>query len=97
MRYGSISKDETLQLEKTTEIYLKPVERKTAEVELQVKAEADSKLKPVRFAELPKFNQETQAVYQDAPVDKDDYIKCGVKVVDLPEEKEPIEEPILTK
>ncbi len=55
--------------------------------------------KPVIFAPIPKdFNQESQAIYQDAPVDKGDYIEAGVIVVDLPEELEPIiEEPITKK
>lgn len=43
--------------------------------------------KPVQFAAIPKFNQETQAVYQGAPVDKGDVIEVGVRVVDVPEEE----------
>jgi hypothetical protein len=90
VKYGTISKDKTLLIAaEQSDIY-------TKEKDVIITKTPDG-FKPIEFAPIPEFDQERQAVYQDAPVDKDDYIKCGVKVIDLPEEKEPIEEPILTK
>ena len=44
-----------------------------------------AELKPVVYAPIPaEFDQETQAVYQDGPVDRGDHIECGVVVMDLP-------------
>ena len=40
--------------------------------------------KPVIYAPIPDFNQETQAVYQLEPVDMGEYIEIGVEVRDLP-------------
>ena len=41
--------------------------------------------KPVTFAEIPDtFNQETQAVFQTAPIDMGDHIEAGVEIRDLP-------------
>jgi hypothetical protein len=41
--------------------------------------------KPVAFAEIPDtFDQETQAVFQAAPVDAGDHIEVGVEMRDLP-------------
>lgn len=49
--------------------------------------------KPVVFGEIPEFNQETQAVYQIGPVEREDDIYVGVEVryveVDESEIKEP--------
>lgn len=49
--------------------------------------------KPVIFAPIPEFDQETQAVYQIGPVDKGDDIYVGVEIryveVDGPEAMEP--------
>ena len=36
--------------------------------------------KPVIFAEIPEFDQETQAVYQIGPVDRGDDIYVGVEI-----------------
>lgn len=36
--------------------------------------------KPVRYAEVPEYDQEHQAVFEVAPVDKGDYIFVGVEV-----------------
>ena len=36
--------------------------------------------KPVVFGEIPEFDQETQAVYQVAPVDRGDDIYVGVEI-----------------
>ena len=36
------------------------------------------------YAEIPSFDQQTQAVYQLEPVDKGEYIFYGVEVRDLP-------------
>lgn len=43
--------------------------------------------KPVKFAEIPEFDQETQAVYQIGPVEREDDIYVGVeiKLVELDE------------
>jgi hypothetical protein len=89
MRYAKIV-DKKLELLKTEEQYLKPTARVEAQKEITKQVEAEQKYKPVKFAPLPKFNQETQAVFQTAPVDKGDYIEAGVTVVDLPPEKEPV-------
>lgn len=40
--------------------------------------------KPIIYAPIPDFDQETQAVYQTEPVDKGDHIEIGVEVRDLP-------------
>jgi hypothetical protein len=47
--------------------------------------------KPIVYAEIPEFDQLTQAVYQTEPIDMGDYIYIGVEVRDLPQE-EPSEE-----
>ena len=51
--------------------------------------------KPVVFGEIPEFDQETQAVYQIGPVEREDDIYVGVEVryveVDESEIKEPVE------
>lgn len=44
--------------------------------------------KPIIYAPIPQFNQETQAVFQLEPVDKGDYIEVGVEVRDLPPQEE---------
>ena len=44
--------------------------------------------KPIIYAEIPEFNQETQAVFQTEPVDMGDYIFFGVEVRDLPPDEE---------
>ena len=44
--------------------------------------------KPVIFAEIPEFNQETQAVFQLEPVDMGDYIYAGNEVRGLPPQEE---------
>lgn len=41
--------------------------------------------KPTVYAEIPDFDQTTQAVYQTEPVDMGDYIYIGVEVRDLPQ------------
>ena len=102
MRYAMIV-DKKLKILKTEEQYLKPTARVEAQKEITKTVEVEQKYKPVKFAALPKFNQETQAVFQTAPVDKGDYIEAGVVVVDLPPEKDPIfdepikEEPVIKK
>lgn len=40
--------------------------------------------KPIIYAPIPDFDQETQAVYQTEPVDRGDHIGIGVEVRDLP-------------
>ena len=48
--------------------------------------------KPILYAAIPKFNQETQAVYQSDPVDKGDKIEIGVVVRDVPPDENPFDE-----
>lgn len=36
--------------------------------------------KPIIYAPIPDFNQETQAVFQTEGTDKGDYIEVGVEV-----------------
>ncbi len=46
--------------------------------------------KPKIYAQVPDFDQQTQAVYQLEPVDMGDHVYVGAQVVDLPEvEEEP--------
>ena len=40
--------------------------------------------KPIVYAEIPEYDQYTQAVYQMSPVEKEDCIFYGVEVVDMP-------------
>jgi hypothetical protein len=86
-KYGYLTKEGELLLDKTAtvDIYKKET------VEFDVKS-LPKNYKPVVFASIPKFDQETQAVYQDQPVDKGDVIDVGVIVVDLPEEEGKVEE-----
>ena len=54
--------------------------------------------KPVVFGEIPEFDQETQAVYQIGPVEREDDIYVGVEIryVELDEgEAEQLDEPEL--
>ena len=44
--------------------------------------------KPIIYAEIPQFNQETQAVFQKEPVDMGEYIEVGVEIRDLPPQEE---------
>ncbi len=37
-------------------------------------------MKPIVYAEIPEFDQETQAVFQLPPVERDDHIYVGVEV-----------------
>ena len=39
--------------------------------------------KPVIFGEIPEFDQETEAVFQLPPVERDDHIYVGVEVRDV--------------
>jgi hypothetical protein len=86
-KYGYLTKEGELLLDKTAtvDIYKKET------VEFDVKS-LPKNYKPVVFAPIPEFDQETQAVYQDQPVDKGDVIDVGVIVVDLPEEEGKVEE-----
>ena len=45
-------------------------------------------MKPIVYAEIPEFDQATQAVFQAVLVDMGDHIYVGVVVVDLPEQGE---------
>ena len=44
--------------------------------------------KPIIYAEIPEFDQATQAVFQTEPEDRGEYIYCGVTIVDLPPSEE---------
>ena len=44
--------------------------------------------KPIIYAEIPEFNQATQAVFQEGPVDMGDYVYYGVRIEDLPPSEE---------
>ena len=44
--------------------------------------------KPIIYAEIPEFDQATQAVFQTEPIDMGDYTYVGVRVEDLPMEEE---------
>ena len=44
--------------------------------------------KPIIYAEIPEFNQETQYVVQLSPVEQEDFIYYGVEVRDLPLQEE---------
>lgn len=44
--------------------------------------------KPIIYAPIPDFDQETQAVYQTEPVDRGDHIEIGVEVRDLPPQED---------
>ncbi len=37
-------------------------------------------MEPIVYAEIPEFDQETQAVFQLPPVERDDHIYVGVEV-----------------
>ena len=49
-------------------------------------------MKPIIYAEIPDFDQATQAVFQAEPVDMGDHIFAGVVVVDV----EPVEGELLS-
>ena len=44
--------------------------------------------KPVVFAEIPTFDQQTQAVFQAEPIDRGDYIETGIAIRDLPPQED---------
>ena len=44
------------------------------------------KSKPVVYAEIPEYDQETQAVFELPPVDNGDHIFVGLKVVEVPKD-----------
>ncbi len=85
-RYGYLTKEGELLLDKTATVDI--YKKETAELDVKSLPQG---YKPVIYAPIPEFDQETQAVYQDQPVDKGDVIDVGVIVVDLPEEKDPID------
>jgi hypothetical protein len=114
MRYG-IVQDSKLILTNDTRQYGGEVERTVSVEEITKEIVYDEKLKkdvtvdkvtvktetakPIHFAPIPEFDQETQAVYQHGIVDKGDYIEAGVIVVDVPKQKEIFEEiePVIKK
>lgn len=48
--------------------------------------------KPIVYEDIPEFDQETQVIYQLAPVEKDDCIFYGVEIVDVPIQEDEDEE-----
>lgn len=50
--------------------------------------------KPVKYAELPMYNQETQYVIEKEPVDMGDHIFVDLEVKDVEIEEELEEEPV---
>lgn len=44
--------------------------------------------KPVVFAEIPTFDQQTQAVFQAEPIDQGDYISVGIEIRELPPQED---------
>lgn len=48
--------------------------------------------KPIIYAEIPDFDQETQAVFQTEPMDMGDHIFVGNEVRDLPPDEEGTED-----
>ena len=47
-------------------------------------------MKPVIYADIPEFDQCTQAVFQTEPVDMGDHIFVGVEVRDVEQEAGPM-------
>lgn len=45
-------------------------------------------MKPIIYAEIPEFDQLTQAVFQTEPVDMGDHIFVGNEVRDLPPDED---------
>ncbi len=82
-RYGYLTTEGELQLSKSSAVDIYRKETVTVDAKSLPKS-----YKPVVFAPIPEFDQETQAVYQGQPVDKGDSIGVGVVVVNLPPEKE---------
>ena len=44
--------------------------------------------KEIIYADVPEYDQQTQAVFQLAPVDMGDYVFIGVEIRDLPPSEE---------
>ena len=66
--------------------------KKDVIVDVDKVASQVTEAKPILYAAIPKFNQETQAVYQSDPVDKGDKIEIGVVVRDVPPDENPFDE-----
>ncbi len=81
-RYGRVDKDGNLQVSKVDVAYLKEREitREIAE------AKPPPNMKPIQFAPIPRFDQESEAVYQAGAVDRKDYIEVGVEVREVKQE-----------
>lgn len=45
------------------------------------------KSKPVVYAEIPEYDQETQAVFEKEPVEFEDYISVDVEIRDVPQDE----------
>ena len=88
-KYGLLDKDGTLILAATRDIAI----IKEREVS-KISKEIPSGYKPVQFAPIPEFDQETQAVFQAAAVDAGGRIEVGVEVREVKQEdvKEPGDE-----
>lgn len=51
-------------------------------------------MKPIKYAEMPTYNQETQYVIEKEPVDMGDHIFIDLEVKDMEIEEEQEEEPV---
>ncbi len=90
--------EQTIKVAETTieKVYDEKLKKDVDVEKVTVKTET---AKPIHFAPIPKFDQETQAVYQGVIIDKGDYIEAGIIVVDVPKQKEIFEEvePVIKK
>lgn len=88
--YGKLDKDGTLLVGTSKDIaYVKEAEVSRATKEIP------SGFKPVQFAPIPEFDQESQAVFQAAAVDAGDRIEVGVEVREVKQEDFGEIEPII--
>ena len=88
-KYGTLDKDGSLILAASKDIAV----TKEREVS-KISKEIPSGYKPIQFAPIPEFDQETQAVFQAAAVDAGSKIEVGVEVREVKQEdvKEPGDE-----
>ena len=87
-KYGTV-KDGALVLEKSKDASFVS-EREV----VKMAKEIPSGYKPVHFAPIPEFNQETQAVFQSAAVDTGSKVEVGVEVREVKQDDTGEIEPI---
>ncbi len=83
-RYGRVDKDGNLQVSKVDVAYLR--EREITREIAEAKPPPNMKMKPIQFAAIPRFDQESEAVYQAGAIDRKDYIEVGVEVREVKQE-----------